>query len=136
MNRRTFNLILMSLSLFCGGAIYLIFRPETYISSLFANSPLIKDLRVHFAFVDCKFVQFYFVDYLWEVSFCCGFVAIFLPKKQNLFKCVAFPFCLGVVWEILQYFNLTKGTGDVIDVLMYLFAGITVIFINIKEKKT
>ncbi len=133
MNKRALNLTFMLLSLICGGAIYLLFRPETYVSAFFNGFFKLEGLRSVLSFLSCGFINSYFVDFLWGYALCCGFIAVFLPKKRNLVYCVLIPLGMGVVWEVLQYFGAVKGTGDIIDVLMYLLAASSAIIVNLKE---
>lgn len=135
MNKRAFNIVSMLLSLLCGGLIYLLFRPEAYVSVFFNGFIALDGLRSSLSFVSCDLINYYLVDYLWGYALCCGFVAVFLPQKQNLPCCVSAGFGLGVVWEVLQSFDAVNGTGDMIDILMYLLAALSAIFVNLKEKE-
>ena len=41
----------------------------------------------------------------------------------------------GCVWELLQWLSILGGTGDYLDIIMYLLASILCLIINLKERK-
>lgn len=71
------------------------------------------------------FLRNYGADFCWLISF----VFALYPFIRNIFKksvliTGSFCFVFGVIFEFLQKFNLTKGTGDICDILSYLLATI------------
>ena len=80
-------------------------------------------------------IKYYFSDYLWAVSLCCGLHCILLPSNKGSLLCFAITVCYGFIWELLQYASIFKGTGDLWDILMYILAGFTVLILNFISKK-
>lgn len=135
MSKRVFNVLLGIASLSLGGALYLAFRPYSYISELVGTIFALEPLRRAAGRFSCEFLKYYFPDYLWTFSLSCGLIAIFGPKLKGVAMCCLTSFLLGVVWEILQFIGVVSGTGDILDVIMYLLAALTALLINFKEKK-
>ena len=128
LNKRYKFVILGAVSLCVGFIVYLIFRPDTYISKiidLFFN--------VSFRGLDISnymFIRFYVGDYLWAMSLSACLHAIFLPHSTGSIICTVATCSVGFVYELLQFFDIVVGTGDIIDFLMYLLAGLTVNILN------
>lgn len=94
-------------------------------------------LRKTFKPLECDFIKYYLIDYLWALSMISGLNTLFTTQKETLRICL-FVFSLGSIWEILQFLNILSGTGDIADVFMYLAAVITAVIINFlitKENK-
>ena len=126
-NRYKF-VILGAISLCVGLVVYLIFRPNTYISEIIASF-----LNISFKYLDVssyRIVRFYVGDYLWAVSLSLWLHAIFLPRTVGSILCTVTVSTIGLTYEILQFFGIVIGTGDGVDFLMYLLAGLTVNIIN------
>lgn len=127
--------ICTSVAALLGGiALYLLFREKNHFSGLFWNNTVLQYLRGVFAPLSCNFLRYYLPDYLWCLSLNYSLIAIFTPAKSVLFLCSATAVCSGIIWELLQYTHVISGTGDWLDVMMYLLAGITV-FWNTREKE-
>lgn len=133
MQKRRINIALCCGSLIIGCIIYIVFRPDTYISDLFDNIIFIEKLRITFSESNCNFLRFYLPDYLWCFSLSCGLIAILAHKLSDIFICVTVALMCGVVWELLQLLNITSGTYDYLDILMYLLATICVATINLRS---
>lgn len=120
-------------SIIVGLVIYLLYRRETYIAQ-FILPKVFTDNQFNFANRD--FIKFYFVDYLWGFSLSCGLHAIINPMKSGTLICTFVVFICGLIYEIFQYTDIIKGTGDMVDILLYLLAGLSVniIFYLLKEK--
>ena len=132
MSKKTVNVLSTAVSLLTGCAIYVVFSPKTYISKLIRKYISIKETVIPSEWV---FVRYYLTDYLWALAFaCCLNILLGFDRKQVIFS-AAVSVVFGVIWELLQKLNIVGGTGDILDVFMYLLAGITAIIINIKEKK-
>lgn len=135
MSKRRINILLGTLALILGFLIYILFRTNTYIAKPFEAVRWIEYIRRYLLRGSCDFIKFYFPDFLWGFSLNCGLVAIYLPgfKGNVVCGCVAF-FC-GCIWEALQYIGVVNGTGDIVDITMYLLASIFNIIINLKETR-
>ena len=130
MNKRKIYIVLCILSVSLGGGIYIIFRPNTYVSEIFVSIfPLPQNTIDFFSYFNCNFVKYYFPDYLWAFSLVCGFNTIFSSHKK-IFHCAIAVLLMGILCEILQLSGIVTGTGDLIDVLMYLTAVCSVVLIE------
>ncbi len=119
-------------SLIIGLIIYLIFREQTYISKSLSKFFPLKRVREVLKNFNINFVKFYLPDYLWALSLNCGLNIIFKPRRIGSVICAVTVFIIGILYEIFQYLGLIIGTGDIIDIILYLLAGITVNIINFK----
>ena len=135
MSKRKVNSLLGTLALAMGGCIYILFRDRSYIAMLFEGWPLISCIRSIIAPYAGNYVKYYLGDFLWCFSLGCYFQAVFLPKNMGVFLCAGAAFLCGTAWELMQYIQFISGTADVLDILMYLSAGILCTIINLKERK-
>ena len=119
-----------SIALVLGGAIYILLRPETYVAQLFPQAPILAQMRSKFGGDEWNFIKFYFADYLWGLSFCCFLHLIFQPQRKGSLLCALGTAVYGTLLELLQYFGLISGTGDLLDVLMFISAAATALIIN------
>jgi hypothetical protein len=111
-----------------GGGLYIVFRPQTHIAE-FARGllPITNNIFTKAETLDCNFIKYYLPDFLWAFSFNCGLNALFNSKKAMLINgCVVF--LISILWETAQQFKIISGTGDLIDIAMYLIA-VTVILV-------
>ncbi len=83
-----------------------------------------------------NFLKFYFPDFLWAISLCFGLYAIYLPTIKTSIMLSVIVFVYGVIWEILQAVEVLGGTGDIVDVIMYLLACLLALIFNLKKEKT
>lgn len=127
------NYLLCILSLIMGGLLYVLFRPNTYIGGIFTAFPCVNTIAQICAIYANDLLKFYLPDFLWGFSLGCGFIAINKPKFGGVVACSFCSFLCGFVWELLQYFHIIKGTGDILDIIMYFLASAVCIIINIKE---
>lgn len=134
MSNKIVNIILSIVTLFLGGTIYILYRENSYISNFIENFIDLTILRNTFKLLECKFIKYYLIDYLWALSLVSGLNTLFITKKETLRICL-FVFILGTIWEVLQFFNIISGTGDIIDIFMYLAAVITAVIINFLNNK-
>ena len=116
------------ISLMLGGMIYVFYRPNTYVFNFFREIPL---PRQSFLFLDVPWIKYYFADYLWAYSLCCGLHLIFQPQRTGSFLLAGITVLFGSTFEFLQYAGVLSGTGDLWDVLMFILAGFTVNMINL-----
>jgi hypothetical protein len=70
----------------------------------------------------------YLPDGLWAYAFCSSILIVW-NRKINI-TWLTFAALVAVLFEIMQYLHLISGTGDVIDVLIYLLAGSIAIMMN------
>lgn len=117
-------------SLFLGVLIYWLFRENTYISKFISNRIDSTFLKQHFWIFNNNFFKHYFVDYLWALSLSCGLHIIFLPQVKLSLILTLIVFLFGLMFELVQFLGYITGTGDIIDIISYLLAGITVNIIN------
>ncbi len=122
--------ILGGISLLAGLFTYLLFRPNTYVTRF-----IIDLFPEWYSFdkswgLNSGFIKFYFADFLWAFSFACFLHAIFVPLLKGSLLCALLTSVFGMVYEGLQFFGFVGGTGDVIDCLFYIIAGIIVVAIN------
>lgn len=135
MSRRWVNILLGAVSLLWGCLLYVCFRETTYIAMFFGKVAAVADLQHAMQSYSNNFILYYFPDFLWGFSLGSFLQAIYLPGKWGSVCCGAAVFLLGTLWEILQCVEIISGTGDLLDVLMYLSAGICAAIINFKERK-
>jgi hypothetical protein len=133
--KKTQFLIFAVVSLLMGFIIYILFRPETYVTK-WVVSVIGSEFSIYVppAF-DNNFIKYYLPDYLWGLSLACGLHLIFLPKRKGSIAIALAVTFIGVLYEIMQYINLIIGTGDVLDVLLYLLAGFTAFLLNFRKER-
>lgn len=122
-------------SLVSGLILYLLFRENTYIARIVTLVVPLQFLREKLHFIKCEFLQFYFPDYLWAFSLSCWLHIVLNVRRHCTWCCTMIVLCFGAVYELFQYLSLIEGTGDVVDVLLYLLAGLSVNIIYLKKEK-
>ena len=131
--RVLFKNIAWSFAALLGGAmLYILLRPDSYIGKLFSYCRYIFDFQNGLRHISADFLRYYLPDMLWALALgCClqGFVA---PKGVGLL-CGAVSLLFGMLWELLQFGDVLKGTGDWWDVLMYFCGALASVIINLKE---
>lgn len=80
-----------------------------------------------------KIFRNHFFDFIWAFSFyiICSYIMKIITKKYK-FLTGLYVALIGIVYELLQLFNITSGTFDVFDILTYIIA---VAVASIIEKK-
>lgn len=130
MIKRTFYVLFCILSLGFGGLIYVLFRPNAIVSEIVTSLfPFFESLSKTVQDFNCIFIKYYFPDYLWAFSLICGLNAIFNSSKKIHTNALV-VLLLGFLWETGQIFDIFSGTGDIIDILMYLAAVVTVVSVE------
>lgn len=120
MKKRFLHIALCVISLCIGGCIYVFFRPNTYISEFIRSiSPITINFFSNTEIPNINFLKYYLSDLLWSFSLYCGLNALFTTKK-NLLTNGFLVLLLGALWELAQHKNIIPGTGDLIDILMYV----------------
>lgn len=126
-NTRLFNVLNSLLALIAGVIIYTLLRKQTHFH-LFFNMPILPSAYFEHWFFD--FLRFYFSDALWAYSLAHA-LCIFNSPRTSLILTILF----GLLWETGQSLNVLSGTGDVIDLLMYITASIIAAIITTKWRK-
>ena len=132
--RRVTTLAMMAVGLtllFVGGALYVLFRPQTlllfHVAEVLGLSPVISQWRQEAApFVDLRSPAAEFIIYclpagLWAMSYVlitATLSRILAPPKRHV--AVAFIPLLGAVSELMQAARLLPGTFDPCDLILYL----------------
>ncbi len=114
-----------------GGMIYLLFRSRTHIHDILHLSSNFYATQ----FFGDDFVKYALPDFLWAYSFSSALHTVLGGKKR---KFVFFTVVLfGTAYEVAQGLSFIKGTGDIIDIIMYFVAAIMTdyIFFRKKERK-
>lgn len=135
MSIRIKNIIICIISLFIGGLLYVIFRENTILGKAFDEIELIIDIRKIANRFPFKFHKIFLPDFLWELSLCCGLTAIGGQSNTNTLICCIIGFATGVLWETLQFTEIATGTGDIVDIVIYLLASSICLVINLKGDK-
>ena len=135
MSKRKRNALLCLTALIIGGLLYILFRPGTYIGGVLDRLLPVSTIRQICSTYTGDLFKFYLPDFLWAFSLGCCFIAINDPKITGVILCSLLAFLCGTAWEILQYFKLIQGTGDIHDVIMYFLASAICIIMNLKETK-
>ena len=135
MSRRGLNILLGGLSLTVGGLLYICFREGTYVAQLLSCINGITELQAICRPIRSHFLRYYLPDFLWGLSLGCYLQAVHLPERHGVFICGSVVVVLGAGWEFAQFMNIVSGTADLLDVLMYLAAGVVTVIMNYKERK-
>lgn len=135
MSARRQNILLSVLGLATGGLLYLLFRETSYVGQFFGNSPVIATLRSLVKPLSCDVIRYYLPDLLWGFSLSCGVLAILAPTGRLCILWAYTGFFCGVVWELLQSLHLVSGTGDLLDMAMYLLGSGICMLINLKRRE-
>ena len=127
--------IIGTIALILGSIIYILFRPQTYIAQWFSNYAFIQTLQDSVFKINNDFLRFYFPDYLWGLSLSCYLHSLFHPRISGSVLCSGISILYGTLLELIQFFNIISGTGDICDILMFILAGATAMIINIPNLK-
>ena len=133
MSKRAGFIIISLLFLGFGAMIYILFRPNTHIAVTCNSIVNLDILRRSVSILGCDFFKFYLPDLLWGLSLSIAMFAIFLPNLKQKIIISVIVFLCGVFWEILQWMGIVSGTGDILDIVMYLVAALFAVMINLKR---
>ena len=125
-----FNIVISSVSLVFGGTLYVLFRKTTIISEMVESWVDLSAVRSAMLFFSNKFTKYYLPDYFWGLSLTFGLYSIMPYWHFNILWPAVISFLCGLLWELLQFFDWVSGTGDFIDILLYLSAATTAVTIN------
>lgn len=135
MTNRIKNMMVSFAALLAGGLLYIWLRPNTYIGNILdglLGIDLVRQIGMNHA---GDFLKYYLPDFLWGSSLGCALIAVYDPRIRGVIICAGVSVLCGSLWEVLQYAQVIKGTGDIHDVIMYLLAGAMCIIINLKERR-
>jgi len=112
-----------------GGSIYLFLRESTYFSEFVLKYDrlfIVETIRNHISILNnwfIKLLKYNMVDGLWVYSLLWT-IYLFVVKKTlaSLVIVCFFSLAFGVLIEILQFYNIIKGTFDIFDILIYLLS--------------
>ena len=133
--RRKTNVFIVMLALVIGALVYIVLRENAYISKIFRNNHLVTGVRVLLDSGGWYVVSCYLPDFLWGLGLTCGLMLVFEPSKLGCVYCALVGILCGVVWETLQILQIVFGTGDILDIFMYISAATISFFINIKGER-
>ena len=135
MSRRMYYITLCVSSIAIGGAYYLLFKNNTIFESIVCRFVDFMPIKKRLPRITSSLLNNHLCDFLWAFSLYCGLCAIFLPtKKQGI---VVFLGCviLGIIWELFQFYGVVGGTGDILDVVTYIFGAFVSLLITTKKEK-
>jgi hypothetical protein len=75
-----------------------------------------------------SFFKNHLADACWAYSFA-SLVLIIWQRKMNAFWLTA-AFLSSILFEVLQYLEIAPGTGDIYDIMAYLFSFLLTIILN------
>lgn len=135
MNKRTIYISLCIFSLCLGGIIYITLKPSSYISIFIQEIiPLSTNLIYEYETTSLNFIKYYFPDFLWSFSLYCALSIISNTNKMLLINGFI-VFVIGVSWEFCQKAGIVPGTGDCIDIIMYLLSVLIILIPSIVTNK-
>ncbi len=131
MKRITYIILFVILPICLGGSIYIIFRVKSLkMFSWFLQLNLSNEIelvRNHFSnYYLPHWILYNLPDFLWVFSFTSILLIIwnYTISRAN-FIYIFVPMLIGILSELGQFFSMVSGTFDKIDLLFYLFGGLT-----------
>ncbi|MBR4892765.1 MAG: hypothetical protein IKZ35_02145 [Clostridia bacterium] len=123
------------LALLIGVFIYILARPDTYISKMFFSivSNDLYILKYDNAFI--KIAKIYLADFLWALSLVCFLYIVYKPFEKRKLMSILCTGIFGTLWEAMQFLHFMRGTGDYVDILVYWSAGFLIILLTREEGK-
>lgn len=135
-----FNVVLPIL---LGGYIYISFRSESLLMFSWFKKLQLYDLIIDYRSFSISYIDnfpewFYYSlpDGLWMYSITSSVILIWNHNSKYLIFWLCIIFFLGVIIELLQFFQWHEGTFDVIDLFFVFIAFLLSLLINYKPKKT
>lgn len=125
-NKKVILIIISIVLLFLGLLLYLLLNQETYVSKAILTVIPIRITIAENIFV--RILKGYAADLLWSASFTMiiQFIVWFEKKKiKYLILCCL----LGIVYELMQFFRITSGIADIVDVIVYILGSLLAIII-------
>ena len=96
----------------------------------------VRIIRDYFSNIELpNWIIYNLPDFLWVFSFTSLLFIIWNKKieKENVFY-ILFPMGIGVLSEFGQLFSIINGTFDKVDIIFYVFGGLSSIYIISKFK--
>lgn len=127
MRKKKVILLIISLAmLLIGLLLYLLLNSKAYISTILLQIIPIQTITKDSLVIGI--LRGYGADLLWSASFTLIIQIIVWAKKK---KTIYLVFCslLGIVYELMQYFGITTGMADIVDVVVYILGSILAIII-------
>jgi len=128
------------LPIFIGGLIYIVSRSKSLkMFNWFEKINLSNEVRIirdYFSNIELpNWIIYNLPDFLWVFSFTSLLFIIWNKKieKENVFY-ILFPMGIGVLSEFGQLFSIISGTFDKVDIIFYVFGGLSSIYIISKFK--
>ena len=138
-HKKTILYFVALVSIFIGAILYIVYRENTYISKVAEYFVDTNALRNLLPIKENKVILYYLPDFLWAFSLSAWLHIILKPQMIGSLLCAFFSGVYGAAYELLQYYELIKGTGDVVDIILYFSGGIVLSilyrFLSLKEKE-
>lgn len=83
-----------------------------------------------------KFIRNYIPDSLWSISFYLVSSSILKQISKN-YNWLALLYCavFSILFEVLQKFNIVKGTFDIFDIVTYMISLLFICFLDEKKEE-
>ena len=128
MNRRLFYWVNIIAPLLFGAAVYLYWRPDTYLSRLVFHFLHISHRTAAGRPVGIyRFIRYYLCDILWVYALV--FSLAFYSGRHSLVMAYAAAAAFAVVTELLQLLPRAPGSFDILDIIVELIVCTITIFI-------
>ena len=125
-NKKVILIIISVVLLLLGLLLYLLLNQEAYVSKAILAVIPIQITIAENIFV--KILKGYAADLLWSVSFTMIVQFIVWSEKKKV-KYLILCCLLGIVYELMQYFRITSGIADIVDVIVYILGSLLAIII-------
>lgn len=104
-------------SLLIGFIIYVFFRQGTYIHTFLLNRLGISLPYLPLGGVIGVWVRNWGGDFFWGLALCFLLAVVFKTFRHKLVFAVTITVTLGALLEILQFYGVITGTGDIFDII-------------------
>ena len=125
-NKKVILIIISVVLLLLGLLLYLLLNQEAYVSKAILAVIPVQITIAENIFV--KILKGYAADLLWSVSFTMIVQFIVWSEKKKV-KYLILCCLLGIVYELMQYFRITSGIADIVDVIVYILGSLLAIII-------
>lgn len=106
------------------GLIYYLFFPNNVFSA-YIDKMLKTGIHIHLPQnIIINILRGYMFDFVWAYSFSVIIVLFIEKNKVGVLLQILIPVITGIGYEFLQYFGITGGTFDVLDIFFELIASI------------
>ena len=118
------------LPLFWGGIIYILFRPDTYISSFFYGLFSVELFVSISENIVVSFLKYWFCDFLWAYSLAFCLLIVFEKSNYKFILPIIISAVFCIILETLQKLGVISGTFDWWDLLAELTAVASAVIIK------